>query len=201
MSSNNVRLQCDNSAAVSVLQSGQGRASFLLSCAREVWAYIAQCKFEICVQHIPGCQYTLADQLGHYLSDASCRARVDEFIVYKFYTAPCGHIPFQIIPTFSGFLILVIFIKSICHSHDTDWYIVWYIVVFVCSPADLTSLKWATLATKRISNHRSNHTYRELSRKGYAMSQLCSIHYDFPITLHTPRAYGQWSVSDHYGDK
>ena len=42
---------------------------------------------------------------------------------------------------------------------------------------------------------------RELSRRGYSMSQLCSIHHDIPVTLHTPGAYGQWSVFDHNGDK
>ena len=42
---------------------------------------------------------------------------------------------------------------------------------------------------------------RELSRRGYSMSQLCGIHHDIPVTLHTPGAYGQWSVFDHNGDK
>ena len=42
---------------------------------------------------------------------------------------------------------------------------------------------------------------RELSRRGYSMNQLCSIHHDIPVTLHTPGAYGQWSVFDHNGDK
>ena len=42
---------------------------------------------------------------------------------------------------------------------------------------------------------------RELSLRGYSMSQLCSIHHDIPVTLHTPGVYGQWSVFDHNGDK
>ena len=42
---------------------------------------------------------------------------------------------------------------------------------------------------------------RELSPRGYSKSQLCSIHHDIPVTLHTPVAYGQWSVFDHSGDK
>ena len=42
---------------------------------------------------------------------------------------------------------------------------------------------------------------RELSRRGYSMSQLCSIHHDIPVTLHTPGAYSQWWVFDHNGDK
>ena len=32
------------------------------------------------------------------------------------------------------------------------------------------------------------------------MSRLCSIHHDIPVTMHTPAAYGQWSVFDHNGD-
>ena len=75
-----IRLQCDNSAAVSVLQTGRGRDSFLLSCAREVWAYTAQYKFEIRVEHIAGANNTLADQLSCYHSDLSCRARFDALI-------------------------------------------------------------------------------------------------------------------------
>ena len=31
------------------------------------------------------------------------------------------------------------------------------------------------------------------------MCLLCNIRHDFPVTLHTPGAYGQWSVSDHNG--
>ena len=33
------------------------------------------------------------------------------------------------------------------------------------------------------------------------MSQLCSIRHDIPVTLHTPGAYGLWSVFDHHGDE
>ena len=42
---------------------------------------------------------------------------------------------------------------------------------------------------------------RELSRRGYSMSQLFSIHHDISVTLHTPGAYGQWRVFDHNGHK
>ena len=33
------------------------------------------------------------------------------------------------------------------------------------------------------------------------MCPLCSIRHDFPITMHTPGACGQWSVSDHNGGR
>ena len=44
-------------------------------------------------------------------------------------------------------------------------------------------------------------TSRELSRRGYAMSQLCSIRHNIPVPLHTPGAYDQCWVFDHSGDK
>ena len=43
---------------------------------------------------------------------------------------------------------------------------------------------------------------RELSRRGYSMSLLCSFRRDIPVPLHTPgAAYGQCWVFDHSGDK
>ena len=41
--------------------------------------------------------------------------------------------------------------------------------------------------------------YRELSRREYLMSQLCSIRHGIPVTQHTP--YGQWSAFDYNADK
>ena len=41
---------------------------------------------------------------------------------------------------------------------------------------------------------------QELYRREHATSQLCSIHHDIPVTMHTPAAYGQCSVFDHNGD-
>ena len=41
---------------------------------------------------------------------------------------------------------------------------------------------------------------QELSRREHSTSRLCSIHHDIPVTMHTPAAYGQASVSDHNGD-
>ena len=75
-----VRLLCDNSAAVSILQTGRGRASFMLSCARELWSYTAAYNFEIRVEHIAGAHNTLADQLSRYHSHAPCRAHIDNFL-------------------------------------------------------------------------------------------------------------------------
>ena len=41
---------------------------------------------------------------------------------------------------------------------------------------------------------------QELSQREHSTSRLCSIHHDIPVTMHTPAAYGQWSVFDHSGD-
>ena len=40
---------------------------------------------------------------------------------------------------------------------------------------------------------------QELSQREHSSSRLCSIHHDIPVTMHTPAAYGQWSVFDHSG--
>ena len=40
---------------------------------------------------------------------------------------------------------------------------------------------------------------QELSQREHSTSRLCSIHHDIPVTMHTPAAYGQWSVFDHSG--
>ena len=42
---------------------------------------------------------------------------------------------------------------------------------------------------------------QELSRRGYSISQLCSIRHDIPVPPHTPGAYDQCWVFDHSGDK
>ena len=41
-------LQCDNTAAVSVIQMGRGRDPFLLACAREIWTHTA--RFHVIIQ-------------------------------------------------------------------------------------------------------------------------------------------------------
>ena len=41
---------------------------------------------------------------------------------------------------------------------------------------------------------------QELSRREHSTSQLCSIHHDIPVTMHTRAAYGQLSVFGHSGD-
>ena len=72
---------------------------------------------------------------------------------HKSHTAPCGSLFIQIIPTFFRISNHFAFIQSVCQVHDIDWYIVWYIVVFVYSSVDLTSLR-------RVARWRISHAYR-----------------------------------------
>ena len=41
---------------------------------------------------------------------------------------------------------------------------------------------------------------QELSGREHSTSRLCSIHHGISVTMHTPAAYGQWSVFDQNGD-
>ena len=42
---------------------------------------------------------------------------------------------------------------------------------------------------------------RELSQRGYSLSQLCSIRHDIPVPLRTPGIYDQCWVIEHIGDR
>ena len=64
-----VKVLCDNSAAVSVVQTGRGHAPFLLACAREIWRATALFKFELCVAHLPGTYNHHADILSRSHND------------------------------------------------------------------------------------------------------------------------------------
>ena len=99
-----VRLQCDNLAAVLVLQLGRGRASFLLSCVRVVGAYTAQYKFEFRVEHIHKTLWPTRSAAITVTRPAA--PGLTSLLPPQIPTAPCGHISIQIIPTFSGFIIL-----------------------------------------------------------------------------------------------
>ena len=73
-------LQCDNAAAVSVIQTGRGRDPFLLACAREIWTCTAQYHLVIHVEHIAGVNNTMADALSRYHTSSASRLLVDNFI-------------------------------------------------------------------------------------------------------------------------
>ena len=93
-------------------------------------------------------------------------------------TCPSGHIsrPTQVNMSQSCFNSLNILLK-------VDYIVqVWGLVEVNCVISDrrIPLLKGIPLCKSR-----------ELSRRGYSTSQLCSIHHDIPVTLHTPGAYGQ----------
>ena len=73
---------CDNSTAVSVVQTTCGCALFLLACACEIWWATALFKFELCVAHLPGTHNHLADILSQYHNESYC-TQVDAYIDTK----------------------------------------------------------------------------------------------------------------------
>ncbi len=60
----NVRLQCDNSATVSILQSGRGVEKTMLATAREIWMLQAKHQFHLTVIHCPGRLMAVPDALS-----------------------------------------------------------------------------------------------------------------------------------------
>ena len=65
-----IEVRCDNSSAISVLQTGRGRDPFLLTCAREVWYICATNDCLLLPRHAPGISLQTADSLSrHHLSE------------------------------------------------------------------------------------------------------------------------------------
>ena len=59
-----VKVYCDNSAAVALLQNGKGHDDFMVSCAREAWLTAVTGNFRILPQHRPGEDMGAADSLS-----------------------------------------------------------------------------------------------------------------------------------------
>ena len=83
------RVQCDNAAAISVLCTGKGWASFPLSCASEIWQYTPQYKFEIRPEHLPGADNDLADKLSRCHLSVSSLAQVQNLCETNGFTMSC----------------------------------------------------------------------------------------------------------------
>ena len=65
LNNSTVQLHCDSMVTVSVLQSGRGRDTFLLKCAREIWLLCATEQISLSVIHEPGINLsTTADALS-----------------------------------------------------------------------------------------------------------------------------------------
>ena len=69
-----IQLLCDNTATVSVLQTGRSRDSFLLACAREVWYLSAIHDFVLLPCHAPGATLQTADSLSRFHLKPSFRS-------------------------------------------------------------------------------------------------------------------------------
>ncbi len=58
-----IRIYCDNSATVSVIETGKSRCPILLECARKIWTITARYGIEVLVRHIAGVMNGNADML------------------------------------------------------------------------------------------------------------------------------------------
>ncbi len=73
-----VRVLCDNSATISILQTGRGKCPVLLQCARKIWEMTAKFGVEIQVEHIAGIENTLADALSRAHKCQKARDLINE---------------------------------------------------------------------------------------------------------------------------
>ena len=95
-------IHCDNSAAVSVFQTGRGRDPFLLECARTAWMAQAIFQIQVTYKHIAGANNILADPLSRAYSSTSYDSLAKE-IVRKYnleWCDPCLHILDIVTPLF-----------------------------------------------------------------------------------------------------
>jgi len=63
-----IRIKCDNISSVFVLNTGRGRDSFLLKCAREIWLICTMNDISFTAVHFPGICNITADALSRYHS-------------------------------------------------------------------------------------------------------------------------------------
>lgn len=75
-----LRLYCDNSAAVYLLQTGKSRDSFMLACAREIWYLAALHDFIVQAEHRPGAEMELADSLSRSHLTKHFQAKCDSLL-------------------------------------------------------------------------------------------------------------------------
>ena len=68
-------VRCDNEAAVTVLNTGRCRSSFMNSCLREICYFSARYEFEIRPVHVPGVSNQFADLLSRW---GSCDSAAKE---------------------------------------------------------------------------------------------------------------------------
>ena len=95
-------IRCDNSAAVSVFQTGRGRDPFLLECARAAWMAQAIFNIQVTYKHIAGANNTLADALSRAHTSHTYDSLAKE-IVNKYdlqWCTPCLHILDIVTPSF-----------------------------------------------------------------------------------------------------
>ena len=94
-------VSCDNEAAVTVLNSGSSKDSFMQRCLRQLWFTAALYDCELTARHIPGVHNVLADALSRWHTDpayqelfhaSASRLRRQ----YTFRTVPRDYFNFQV---------------------------------------------------------------------------------------------------------
>ena len=74
-------LHSDSQVAISVLQHGRSRDTFMLDCARHVWMVLSLYQITLTSEHVPGESLTMsADALSRYHINAEYKARAERFI-------------------------------------------------------------------------------------------------------------------------
>ena len=63
-SKHTVRVGCDNTSAVAILQTGRSKDLFMMACAREIWLLAAMHDFQVIPVHIPGAHMEIPDALS-----------------------------------------------------------------------------------------------------------------------------------------
>ena len=61
-----LHVHCDNSAVVSILNTGKGQDPLLLAMARNVWLVASTSDIDLTVLHIPGKHNNIADLLSRW---------------------------------------------------------------------------------------------------------------------------------------
>jgi len=96
-----VIVSCDNQAAVTAINSGSSRDSFMQRCLRQLWFTAALHDFELRASFIPGVHNSLADALSRWHMSAKYQdifysecAKLD--IQYSFVSVPASMLKFQV---------------------------------------------------------------------------------------------------------
>ena len=78
-----VLVECDNSAAISIFQSGRGREPVILACARAIWRHAAEMNCALIFKHTPGELMDATDALSRACLSPRHEANARQVIASK----------------------------------------------------------------------------------------------------------------------